>query len=75
MVKQQLILIDVYHQLRDTSAITQRNQAIFQLDGSEDRYVLEQQALLDFHSARSLKQKSTDKHVKPLRQRILIHTP
>jgi hypothetical protein len=75
MVKQQLILIVVYHQLRDTPAISQRKQAIFQLDGSEDRYVLEQHALLDFHSARSLKQKSTDKHVKPLRQRILIHTP
>jgi hypothetical protein len=41
----------------------------------EDRYVLEQHTLLDFHSARSLKQKSTDKHVKPLRQRILIPTP
>ena len=75
MVKQQLMVIIVYHQLRDTSAISRRKQAIFQLDGSEDRYVLEQQALLDFHRASSLKQKSTDKHVKPLRQRILIHTP
>ena len=41
----------------------------------EDRYVLEQHAVLDFHSARSLKQKSTNKHVKPPRQRILIPTP
>jgi hypothetical protein len=47
-------------------------QAIFQLDGSEDRYVLEQQALLNFRSASSLKQKSADRHVKPLRQHILI---
>jgi hypothetical protein len=39
------------------------------------RYVLEQHAVLNFHSARSLKQKSTDKHVKPPRQRILIPTP
>jgi hypothetical protein len=49
MVKQQLMVIIVYHQLSDSSAIWQRKQAIFQLDGSEDRYVLEQQALLDFN--------------------------
>ena len=75
MVKQQLMVIIVYHQLRDTSAISRRRQAIFQLDGSEDRYVLEQHTLLYFHSASSLKQKFADRHVKPLRQRILIHTP
>ena len=75
MVKQQLMVIIVYHQLSDTSAIWRWEQAIFQLDGSEARYVLEQQALLDFHNASSLKQKSADWHVKPLRQRILIPTP
>jgi hypothetical protein len=74
MVKQQLMVIIVYHQLSDTSAIWRWEQAIFQFDGSEDRYVLEQQTLLDCHSASSLKQKSADRHVKPLRQRILIPT-
>jgi len=74
MVKQQLMVIIVYHQLSDTSAIWRWEQAIFQLDKSEDCYVLEQQALLDFHSASSLKQKSADRHVKPLRHRILIST-
>ena len=74
MVKQQLMVIVVYHQLSDTSAISRQKQVIFQLDKSEDRYVLEQQTLLDFHSTRSLKQKSTDEHVKPLRQSILIPT-
>ena len=75
MVKQQLMVIIVYHQLSDTSAIWRWEQAIFQLDGSEARYVLEQQALLDFHNASSLKQNSADRHVKTLRQRILIPTP
>ena len=75
MVKQQLMVRIGCHQLTDTSAIWRWEQAIFQLDGSEARYVLEQQALLDFHNAGSLKQKSADKHVKPLRQRILIPTP
>jgi hypothetical protein len=75
MAKQQLMVIIVYHQLSDTSAIWRWKQAIFQLDGSEARYVLEQQALLDFHNASSLKQNSADRHVKPLRQRILIPTP
>ena len=75
MVKQQLMVRIGYHQLTDTSAIWRWEQAIFQLDGSEARYVLEQQALLDFHNAGSLKQKSADKHVMPLRQRILIPTP
>lgn len=74
MLKQQLMVIVIYRQLSDTSTISWREQAIFQWDGNEDRFVLEQHALLDFHSARSLKQKFADRPVKPLRQSILIPT-
>jgi hypothetical protein len=72
MIKQQLMVIIVYHQLSDTSAIWQWEQAIFQLDRSEARYVLEQQALLDFHNASSPKQQSAGRHVTPLGHIILI---
>ena len=50
------------------------NSAIFQQYHGNDevRFVLDQQAELDFYSASSLKQQSADKHVAPLGHIILI---
>jgi predicted alpha/beta hydrolase len=45
----------------------------FQWNDDDDvRFVLDQQAELDFYSASSLKQQSVDRHVAPLGHIILI---
>jgi hypothetical protein len=47
------------------SYISWREQVNFQLDDDEVCFVLDQHAQLDFYSAGSLKQQSTDRHVTP----------
>jgi hypothetical protein len=54
------------------SAISWREQVIFQWDDDEVRFILDQHAKLDFHSASSLKQQCADRHVAPLGHIILI---
>ena len=54
------------------SAIFQLEQVNFQWDDDEVQIVLDQHAGLDFHSASSLKQQSTGRHVAPLGHIILI---
>ena len=54
------------------SAISWREQANFQWDDDEIRFVLDQHAELDFYSASSLKQQSEDRHVVSLWHIILI---
>jgi len=49
-----------------------REQVNFQWDDDEVRFVLDQHAELDFHSASSLKQQSADRHVSTLGHIILI---
>ena len=49
-----------------------REQANYQWDDDEVRFVLDQHADLDFCSANSLKQQSADRHVGPLGHIILI---
>jgi len=55
------------------NAISWREQINFQWD-DEVRFVLDQHAELDFHSANSLKQHSADSNVAPLGHIILIHS-
>ena len=57
---------------RTFSALSWREQVNFQWDEDEVRFVLDQHAELDFHSARSLKQQSAGRHVAPLGHMILI---
>ena len=55
--------------------ISWQEQVSFQWDDDDKVYfVLEQHAELDFYSASSLKQQSTDKHVAPLGHIILIQS-
>ena len=54
------------------SAMLQLEQVNFQWDDDEVRFVLDQHAGLDFHSASSLKQQSTGRYVAPLGHIILI---
>jgi len=54
------------------SAISWREQVNFQWDDDDVRFVLDQHAELDIHSASSLKQQSAGKHVAPLGHIILI---
>ena len=54
------------------SANFQLEQVNFQRDDDEVRFVLDQHAGLDFHSASSLKQQSTGRYVAPLGHIILI---
>ena len=49
-----------------------RKQVNFQWDDDEVRFVLDQHAELDLHSASSLKQRSAGRHIAPLRHTILI---
>jgi hypothetical protein len=49
------------------SVISWREQVNLQLDDDDVRFVLDQQAYLDFYSASSLKQQSADRHVTPTR--------
>jgi hypothetical protein len=58
--------------LSNFSAISWREQDKFQWDDDEVRFVLDQHAELDFHSASSLKQQSVGRHFAPLWQIILI---
>ena len=48
------------------------NKLTFKWDDDEVRFVLEQNADLDFYSASSLKQQSTGRYVAPLGHIILI---
>jgi hypothetical protein len=54
----------------DLSQVTE--QVNFQWDDDEVHFVLDQHALLDFHSDSSLKQQSANRHVTPLWHIILI---
>ena len=58
--------------LNASSAIIQLYPVNFQWDDDEVRIVLDQYAELDFYSASSLKQQSSDRHVAPLGRIILI---
>jgi len=58
--------------IRQFSAISWREQVNFQWHDDEIRFVLDQHAELDFHSASSLKQQSAGRHVAPLGHIILI---
>jgi hypothetical protein len=49
-----------------------REQVNFQLDDDEVRFVLDQHTWLDFYSAISPKQQSTDRHVTQLGHIIII---
>ena len=55
-----------------TYCISWRKQVNFQRDDDEVRFVLDQQAELDFYSASPLKQQSVGRHVAPLGHIILI---
>ena len=59
-------------QFSNFSAISWREQVNFQWDNDEVHFVLDQHAELDFYSASSLKQQSTDRHVALLGHIILI---
>jgi hypothetical protein len=59
-------------QIQQFLAILWREKVNFQWDDDEVRFVLDQRAELDFHSASSLKQQSADRHVAPLEHIILI---
>jgi hypothetical protein len=65
-------LVSAWLLFNANSAIFQLEQVNFQWDDDEIRFVLDQHAALDFHSASSLKQQSTDRHVVPLGYIILI---
>jgi biotin synthase-like enzyme len=54
------------------SAISWREQAKFQWDDDEVRFVLDQHAELNLYSASSLKQQFAGRHVPPLEHIILI---
>ena len=53
-------------------AISWQEQVYFQWDDDEVCFVLDQHTKLDFYSASSLKQQSSDRHVAPLGHIILI---
>jgi hypothetical protein len=53
-------------------SLSWREQVNFQWDDDEFRFVQDQHAELDFHSASSLKQQSAGRHVAPLGHIILI---
>jgi hypothetical protein len=66
-------VIVAYRKLSNFSlAISWREQVNFQWDDDEVRFVLDQHAELDVHSASSLKQQSADRQVAPLGHIILI---
>ena len=54
------------------SAISCREQVNFRRDDDEVRFVLDQNADLNFYSASSLKQQSAGRHVAPFGHIILI---
>ena len=58
--------------MKKNSAILWREQVAFQWDDDEVRFVLDQHADLNFHSASSLKQQSAGRHIAPLGHIILI---
>jgi len=61
-------------QLSNFSAISWREQVHFKRnDDDEFRLVLDQHALLNFYSASSLKQQSTDRYVAPLGHMVCFH--
>jgi hypothetical protein len=66
------VIVDL-RQFSNLSAISYRGQFNFQWDNDDEvRFVLDQHAELDFHSASSLKQQSADRHVAQLEYIILI---
>jgi len=66
--------LQVECQLGNISAISWGDQVNFQWDDNEDRFVLDQQAWLDFISACSLKQQFADRCVAPIGHIILIQS-
>ena len=65
-------VIIVYRQFRNFSALSWREQVNYQWDDDEVRFVLDEHAKLDFHSASSLKQRSSGRHVVPRVHIIMI---
>jgi hypothetical protein len=59
-------------QLSNFAVISCWEQVNIKWDDDKVRFVLDQHAELDFYSARSLKQQSTDRHGAPLGHIILI---
>jgi hypothetical protein len=56
----------IQRQFSNFAARSWREQVNFQLNDYEIRFVLDQHAELDFHSASSLKQQSAGRHIAPL---------
>jgi hypothetical protein len=67
-----ILRVNEWLSLNAKSAIFQLEQVMFWWDGDEVRFVLDQHAEMDVHSASSLKQQSTGKHVAQLGFIILI---
>ena len=67
-------MIVVKRQVSNFSAISWQEQVNFQWDDDEVRFVLDQDAELDFYSASSLKQQSAGRHVALLGHIILIQS-
>ena len=61
-----------YCKFSNFSAILWREQVNYQWDDDEVRFVLDEHAELDLHSASSLKQQSVDRHVAPLGHIIIM---
>jgi hypothetical protein len=66
-----ILRVNEWLSLNAKSAIFQQEQVMFWWDGDEVRFVLDQHAEMDVHSASSLKQQSS-KHVAQLGFIILI---
>jgi hypothetical protein len=73
-IKRSCIVVNEWLLFNPNSVIFQLYQVDFQWDDDEVRFVLDQHAYVDFHSASSLKQQSTDIHVAPLGHIILIQS-
>ena len=67
-------MIVAKRQVSNLSAISWQEQVNFQWDDDEVRFVLDQDAELDFYSASSLKQQSAGRHVALLGHIILIQS-
>ena len=67
-------MIVVKRQVSNFSAISWQEQVNFQSDDDEVRFVLDQDAELDFYSASSLKQQSAGRHFALLGHIILIQS-
>ena len=65
-------VIVVKRELNNSSAISCREQVNGRWTDDKVRFLLDQHAYVDFYSASSPKQQSTDRHVTPLGHNILI---